>query len=373
MGKIVYIEDDLKSHDIIRVFSSILSDSEVTDLKQSRNKIVKIKEAVSQNGSLLLISDFTEAVDFIKTSNLNDSLLFIVDRNLYGDGNCYNSDNLPDDFDENIFHEREGDYIIYLLHKKNYNIDSSLYILTGNSDSLRYKPEFKYLLSENFKENNIIIKGSESNSQIKSVIDNIPAIRYLEFESILEKNLYYIKSMEREFGYTQTSEFLKLIQKELNTTTEIKGALTTLRQLFEKIGASIALKIESNRYTHPMWYQIGNQIRHSKGTINMQSIIDYLGNPTTTTKRVPDKPIEDTLFRINYLYNDSLKVNFMVYHYFKTAWEILSTLIHNHATEVDVDLTKYLEKQNGVESLKNIISILSTYIKELILWLELIK
>lgn len=226
--KIFYIEDELDSHVIIDIFRPVLNPMEINEIENSENDNESIFQAICQNNRLDITSCFTEAI--FKLNNIDEYELIIIDRNLFGDGTKYRRQDVPTNLYpsyEDYYSEREGDFLIHMIHNKHYDIDKKLFILTGNDDPIRDKEEFRGRLSEQFKLNNIISKGSSGIEKIQTIVKDTVARLHIKYTDILNRYVY-------DKG-DAANRFLKIIEDKDNEI-RIGDNLTEMRTIYsEKI------------------------------------------------------------------------------------------------------------------------------------------
>ena len=81
MGKILYVEDELKSSDILFLFDKYLTDEEKSQLTKLQRK-EDIKKLLEKNLFIHVEYNFIDAIKSIKCS-FEEFSFFIIDRNLY--------------------------------------------------------------------------------------------------------------------------------------------------------------------------------------------------------------------------------------------------------------------------------------------------
>lgn len=227
MRKILYIEDELDWSFITNSFGDILSNEEQTALRDSENDEETIFKAIQNNQRLEIVSDFAEALRRIY-QRLEEYDILLVDRNLFGDGRRYNkrdiiSIHLPLAY-KDVFDTREGDFLLHLARYKRYDIDNKFYIITGNTDEIRYHPEFEHSLSEAFKNNNIIVKGSGDVEKICSIVATMDD----------RLNRVYLEILKNYICNETANKFLKVL-KNKDDESSISDNLKEMRTIYESI------------------------------------------------------------------------------------------------------------------------------------------
>lgn len=231
MGKIMYLEDQPDYGFIINVFGKVLSEKEIQDLKESENDPNELQKALIENPIFELVTDFSKALKKLD-KNLNAYDLLIVDRDLYDNGLKYKPDNViktEPDFNE-TYHKREGDFLIGYCKMKNYDIDNRFYIFTGNTDELVLSPELKLILTDKFKGENIIVKGSDGKNKLIEIIDGLE-----ELDIVIQNK--QILNILNEL-YIQKDDFTKLFINSVKNKDRIdfiKDNLNSIRNILEAI------------------------------------------------------------------------------------------------------------------------------------------
>lgn len=240
MGKVMYIEDSPETGFIINVFGKLLSSQEKQDLRESENDPAEVQKALKNNLILEVVTDFSIALKRLNKNSANYDLL-IVDRDLYDNGLKYQPDELIQTepaFNEN-YHKREGDFLIGFCKMKGYDIDNRFFIFTGNTDDLVQSPELKLLLSDKFKSENIIVKGSEGKDRLIEIIEELK-----DFELVLKNKIFIdvLKKLPKE-----KDDFAKLFLDLLKVTEsdDVKTSLNSLRNILEAILTKSARRFET--------------------------------------------------------------------------------------------------------------------------------
>jgi len=429
MARILYIEDNIDASLVIKLFRKVLTRDLRDEITNAKNQ-EEILKVISKSNNIDIYTNFIEVLNIIKNINKNSYDLIILDRDLYSilDKNNvkklgnYDKTLLPEDFDKELFFLREGDYLITILHKK-INIDKQLYFLSGNNDDIKEKPQFEYLLSEEFKNNNIFYKTTDDYKRLREVIDNNLCVKYKKHD-ICGKNIHlkpYVEVLDRYFeSDNAVKNFLEITKnKDSDDKTIIKGNLVNLRQLLEThIAKTIINKIENNKQKYfPSWnlelqgvkgvnfggfISLLNEVKpkmdfkrnREKGYLittgdeiielikNIDSSFNFNinGNYKFSVRALVEfiklknenslKPIKEAKnieeLRFNYLnrFNKELLVNDDIYDYVKYSWNKLSELIHD-----DKGLTTDGEKFiKNTEKAINTINILYYQLKQIILW-----
>lgn len=272
MGKIMYLEDQPDFNFIINVFGKVLSEKEIHDLKESENDPYELQKALIENPVLELVTDFSNSLKKLD-KDLNAYDLLIVDRDLYDNGLKYKPDNLiktEPDFNE-TYHKREGDFLIGYCKMKNYDIDNRFYIFTGNTDELVLSPELKLILTDKFKSENIIVKGSDGKNKLIEIIDG------LEELDILIQNKKFLNVLSEL--YKQKDNFSKLfinIVKNKDNKDFIKDNLNSIRNILEAILTKTARMFNT---TENYW---------NKGSLSCSY---YINNFLTNYNRTEEKQV----------------------------------------------------------------------------------
>jgi len=230
MGKILYIEDQLSSEEIINLFGNFLDDNEQEELfEKNAETIVKY---FKNHRFIRVEKNFIDALKLLE-NDFEQFSFFIIDRNLLGSKE-FPSYTIEDTKELSIFGrkiviEREGDYIFQVLLDKycKYSnpailFDNFFYLTANNEAELAYQETF-------FKKENIIDKGKGIDKFITNKIN--------KFEDLV------IKSENKEvfdaFKYLTASheEGLISIIKNLRLTdsVEITKQISFLRNLFQEI------------------------------------------------------------------------------------------------------------------------------------------
>lgn len=225
--KILYVEDDLDAEFIIHIFGSLLSAHEINALEDSENDDEAIIDALRSNKRIDICPCFTDVI--YKLDNHQDEYeLLIVDRDLWGDGTRYKRSEVPASLSpafEEEFIGREGDFLIFYMVGKRFDIERSFFVLTGHHNPIQEIEGFKYILTPNFKRNNIILKP-DTKGRIKAVIENTSYRLNINYLNILDENI--------DDGSQSANHFLKLI-KEIDQIDRIGDNLSKIRIIYESI------------------------------------------------------------------------------------------------------------------------------------------
>ena len=246
MGKILYVEDELRASDILLLFDKYLSDEE-------RNQLIKlqrpedIKSLLKKNLFIHVEYNFIDAIKSIKCS-FEEFSFFIIDRNLYAPAfqeNVspeYKKNEVPKLIDEPFeskYEKCEGDYLFLILldhywkHSDPRLLLENFYFLTAyppEREPLTIEESLGKLLLLFDSENHVIAKGSE---QQKEFIET----KINKFEELV------IKSEHRQVFEIFSKSYLKKsfekdllsVLKVVNThdSSEIKKSVSLLRQICE--------------------------------------------------------------------------------------------------------------------------------------------
>jgi len=274
MGKIMYLEDQPDSAFIINVFGMLLNPQEIKKLKESENDPYELHQAVKDNMVFELVTDFSVALKRLEKGLLHYDLL-IVDRDLYDNGLKYNPADLiktDPEFKED-YHKREGDFLIGYCYKNKYDIDNRFYIFTGNTDELQLSSELRFILSDHFKSENVIVKGSEGKNKLIRIIKSLPD---LELEVKNTQYLKILKEMPSEKEDFSELFFKLLKSNENHESLNIKDQLNLIRNILEEI-----LTESARNFRVPQHYW-------TKGSLNCTK---YITKYLSDYNNLEDKPI----------------------------------------------------------------------------------
>jgi len=314
MGKVMYIEDSPETGFIINVFGKLLSSQEKQDLRESENDPTEVQKALKNNLVLEVVTDFSLALKRLD-KNLNEYDLLIVDRDLYDNGLKYQPDNLiatQPAFNES-YHKREGDFLIGYCKMKGYDIDNRFFIFTGNTDDLVQSPELKLLLSDKFKSENVIVKGSEGKDRL---IQIIAALKDLKIK-LRNKEVFEVFRK----GYLDN----KYQQEIINALTNDNLNYHTLREMFEESLKQVAATLKANG--------IEKDFTKKGGNLNPKSLFEYLNG--SVSFKTDFKPVSKEYFsQTHYNLSDCL-------------WGSISEILHgggNEYREYKYENSKYTPK-----------------------------
>lgn len=241
MGKILYVEDELKSTDVIRLFEKYLSEVEIENLSQAKRR-EKIKEILKENPFVHVEYNFIHAIEAIKCST-DDFSFFIIDRNLYSSGDNpipeYEISDVPQIIPSKVKPKSEGDYLFLILldhywkHSDPRLLLENFYFYTANppkQQPLSIEESLGELLLIFDKKNHVIEKN------IDKEIDFIEN-RINKFDELVIKSSHRAVFEVFQKGYLNKSyeNDLLSILKVLNTNdpSERKKCIGLLRQIFE--------------------------------------------------------------------------------------------------------------------------------------------
>ncbi len=241
MGKILYVEDELKSTDVIRLFEKYLSEEEIENLTQAKRR-EKIKEVLKENPFIHVEYNFIHAIKAIKCST-DDFSFFIIDRNLYSAGKDsipeYADKDVPQIIPSKVKPKCEGDYLFLILLDHYWKHSDPRLLLENFYFYTAYPPEEQPLSIEESlgelllifdKKNHVIEKNSgKENDFIKNRIN--------KFNELVIKSSHSAVFEVFQKGYLNRSyeNDLLSILKVLNTNdpSEKKKCIGLLRQIFE--------------------------------------------------------------------------------------------------------------------------------------------
>ena len=243
MGKILYVEDELKSSDILFLFDKYLTDEEKSQLTKLQRK-EDIKKLLEKNLFIHVEYNFIDAIKSIKCS-FEEFSFFIIDRNLYAPAfqenvsSEYNKHDVPKLIDEPFeskYEKSEGEYLFLILldyywkHSDPRLLLENFYFLTalGEPKTVQESLGKLHLLFDS--ENHVIEKGSEQQKEfietkINKFEDLVIKSEHRQVFEIFSKG-YLKKSFEKD---------LLSVLKVVNThdQSEIKKSVSLLRQIFE--------------------------------------------------------------------------------------------------------------------------------------------
>ena len=380
MAKILYIEDDVDSGIIIKLFRKVISKDIKEKLEDAKSE-TEIIDIVSESKQLDVCNDFIKIIERVKNIDENYYDLIIMDRDLFGkDNGNYDRSLLPDDFDKDLFFRREGDYLITILNHKIDDLEEKLYFLSGNNDDIRLRSEFKYLLSNKFKENNILEKNSDNYKKLRSIIDNLICVKYHKFDICGEKKelKQYVEILDKYMNQNIAERFI-----ELNNSPELEE----IRPVFEELLETLAQKVAVDKLK-PDWWLFTRKRRKSSG--NRYGDFDFFDDDKFIVKhfirfladikyRYEYSDIENYIERISdnnelqriklrslnnlkkqneagdYYFNHNLNISSVIAHNLYSIWEITSAFGAHISDE-------------GYQPTENTVNSLIYQLKEIILW-----
>lgn len=285
MSKILYVEDGLRTSDILTHFSKYLSEEEKKKLEKREIKRKKdIKEMLEKNLFINVEYNFIDAVNRIE-NHFDEFSFFIFDYNL-SDIGSYDITKLKKTIDIEFQKGNEGKYLFFLLFDKYLKYSNprflleNFYFLTAfSTESLQIREQLKNFLMF-FPTDHIIQKITKQE-------DNFIVDKINKFPELV------IKSEHREVfevfskGYLDTSfekdllSVLKVIN--LQDLSKIKGSVSLLRNIFEEILRKV-IEVKKIRKEMPKeFYESGNpDISKILTFLNGTPTYDNNWNPTTT-------------------------------------------------------------------------------------------
>lgn len=349
MGKILYIEDELKANDIMLLFDKYLSDEERDILsmmqKERRQRRENIKKLLDGNPFIHVEYNFINAIKAV-IFNTDDFSFFVIDRNLYGSTEQekiepeYDINDVPQIIDENVQEKCEGDYLFLILlnyywkHSNPRLLLENFYFLTAyppEKQPMTIKDSLGKLLLLFDQKNHVIEKGG---AQINDFIEN----KINKFEELV------IKSKHREVfeifnkGYLNISYENNLLEvlKNVNTRdrTKIEGYVCNLRNIFQEMLRKISGKEKINRDMPENYYKGGN--------LKPGSILWFLsGSPKySETKKIKETTSDEFISNSTYSFCDSF-------------WTVCSEISHGGKSENRN--IQYLSTQYTLPALVNVL------------------
>lgn len=245
--KVLYVEDEL-THNVsavIKVFGALLQKSQITDLEELRRREFdpvadEVKQILERAGVIDVEYTFPGAVRRLNEGTREYELL-VVDRQLSKDGeyDLAAVQAIDPGFDEGkrvTYVEKEGDYLLSLVNRKNREWAKRFYFFTayGHNDPLRSMPELQGAVDQGFftKEQFVDKAVPEDVQRLADVVSQCEgALLWLR----LSPYLYGIESLlKHRFIKNDVVPFLESDEGSIDQARPILEA--TVKALCRRIG-----------------------------------------------------------------------------------------------------------------------------------------